>query len=105
MIVERKLMLLNVFNYPNPFSKETYFTFKLTRIPDELRIKIFTLTGRMIKKMSVPNSELRTDFNKIYWDGRDGDGDSVASGVYLYKIMLKQGNEETQIIQKLTVVR
>ncbi|MBK8663943.1 MAG: hypothetical protein IPN18_19965 [Ignavibacteriales bacterium] len=82
--------VLNVYNYPNPFQNETYFTFKLTQIPDEFKIIIYTVAGRKIREIVVHSSQMKYDFNKIHWDGRDEDGDPVASGVYLYPL----GNEE-----------
>lgn len=103
--VNKEMQLLDVYNYPNPFKDDTYFTFKLTQIPDELRIKIYTLTGRMIKEFNLTSSELKYDFNGIYWDGRDTDGDLVANGVYLYKVILKKGSEFSENTQKLAVVR
>ena len=103
--VQKNLQQLDVYNYPNPFKSETFFTFKLTQLPDELKIKIFTLAGRMVKEFKLTSAELKYDFNKIYWDGRDVDGDLVANGVYLYKIISKKGNESVQSVQKLAIVR
>ncbi|MBI1937272.1 MAG: T9SS type A sorting domain-containing protein [Ignavibacteriales bacterium] len=103
--VANDVQLLDVYNYPNPFANKTYFTFKLTQIPDELKIKIFTLAGRMIKEITKSSSELNYDFNRIYWNGRDEDGDLIANGVYLYKIILKKGSEIITAVQKLAVVR
>jgi len=99
------LQLLNVYNYPNPFKDETYFTFKLTQIPDELKIKVYTIAGRMIKEFILSSSELKYDFNRILWDGRDADSDLVAHGVYLYKVISKKGSESSETIQKLAIVR
>ncbi len=103
--VKNELQLLDVYTFPNPMKDETHFTFKLTQIPDELKIKIYTLTGRMIKEFNMTSAELKYDFNKIYWDGRDTDGDLIANGVYLYKVILKKGSELSQTTQKLAVVR
>ncbi|MGD0038433.1 MAG: T9SS type A sorting domain-containing protein [Bacteroidota bacterium] len=44
----------NVFNYPNPFARETYFTFILTGYADQVEIKIYTISGRLIQDMFVP---------------------------------------------------
>ena len=104
-MVSNQAQLLYVYNYPNPFSNETFFTFKLTQLPDELKIKIFTVNGRMVKELIVPPSNLNYDFNRIEWDGRDEDGDLVANGVYLYKVIMKKGSETIQATQKLAVVR
>jgi len=44
-------------------------------------------------------------YNKISWDGCDGDGDFPANGVYLYK--LQASNEENTIeeISKVFIMR
>jgi hypothetical protein len=97
--------LLDVYNYPNPFAGDTYFTFKLTQIPDEIRIKIFTIAGRMVKEIKLLSSELNYDFNRVYWDGRDEEGDLLANGVYLYKIIMKKGSETINATQKLAIIR
>ena len=97
----------HVYNYPNPFSDDTYFTFELrgTLVPDELRIKIFTVAGRLIKEFSVPPNEMQIGFNRHYWDGRDQDGDEIANGLYFYKIIAKHEGEIKTITQKLAKVK
>ncbi|MDP2038198.1 MAG: interleukin-like EMT inducer domain-containing protein, partial [Ignavibacteria bacterium] len=103
--VKNELQLLNSYNYPNPFKDDTYFTFKLTQIPDELRIIIYTIAGRKIKEIKLNSSELKYDFNRIFWDGRDQDGDLTANGVYLYKIISQKGSEKTEVTEKLAILR
>lgn len=103
--VKNELQLLNAYNYPNPFKDDTYFTFKLTQLPDELKIIIYTIAGRRIKEIKLNSSELRFDFNRIQWDGRDEDGDLAANGVYLYKIISMKGREKTELTQKLSILR
>ena len=99
------MKLLDVYNYPNPTSGETHFTFKLTQIPDEVKIKIYTIAGRLIKEINIPSTDLKYDFNKIFWDGRDEDGDFPGNGVYLYKVILTAGKKTEKVIQKLAIVR
>jgi hypothetical protein len=103
--VSSEAQLLYVYNYPNPTSGETYFTFKLTQIPENISIKIFTIAGRRIKEINLASSELKFDFNKIYWDGRDEDGDPIANGVYIYKVIMQAGDTTQDVTQKLAVVR
>ena len=64
-LVSNEAKLLLVYNYPNPFTSETHFTFKLTQIPDEIKIKIFTIAGRLVREFSVSSAGLDYDFNKI----------------------------------------
>lgn len=98
--------LLQVFNYPNPFSDNTNFTFELRGIipPEEFKIKIFTVAGRLIREI-VPSSPLQIGFNKIYWDGKDEDGDEIANGLYFYKIISKHNGEVKTVTQKLAKVK
>ncbi len=98
--------LLQVYNYPNPFSDNTNFTFELRGIipPEEFKIKIFTVAGRLIKELT-PSSPLQIGFNKIYWDGKDQDGDEIANGLYFYKIISKHGDDVKTVTQKLAKVK
>lgn len=104
-VVSDENKILQVFNYPNPFVNETYFTFKATNLPDEVQILIYTVAGRMIKKITKTAGDLRYDFNRIYWDGRDEDGDLIASGTYLYRVIMKKNGESQTVTEKLSVVR
>lgn len=99
--------LRQVYNYPNPFKDDTYFTFELRGInpPEEFRIKVYTIAGRLIREINIPPSSLQIGFNKIYWDGRDEDGDEIANGLYFYKIISKQGDEVKTVTQKLAKVK
>lgn len=103
--VSGEAQLLYVYNYPNPTSGVTYFTFKLTQIPDNIQIKIYTIAGRLIKDIDLNASDLRFDFNKIYWDGRDEDGDPIANGVYIYKVIMQAGEKSQDVTQKLAIVK
>src|ERR1035437_7341225 len=104
-LVSTEVKLLDVYNYPNPFSKDTYFTFKLTQIPDDLKIRIFSVAGRLVKVIYKKSNELNYDFNRIYWDGRDADGNLLANGVYFYKIVMKKGDKTENVTQKLAIIK
>ncbi len=104
-IVNEETEILNVYNYPNPSSGETYFTFKLTQIPDELKIKIYTVAGRLIREIKKTSSELDYDFNTIFWDGKDDDENQIANGVYLYKVIISKDGKNQDVTQKLAIVR
>ena len=96
-----------VYNYPNPFARTTHFTFILKGQdkPDELDIKIYTIAGRLIRDINLSPTDLITNFNKIYWDGKDEDGDEIGNGVYLYKVIAKFPDKTKTITQKLAKVR
>jgi flagellar hook assembly protein FlgD len=100
-----ELKILQTYNYPNPMKDNTVFTMNLSQIPEELSIKIYTIAGRLIKDMKIPPSDLRIGFNSIPWDGRDEDGDIIANGVYLYKVILKKDGKSVSITEKIAVVK
>jgi hypothetical protein len=100
------LVLGSVLNYPNPFSNSTKFTF-LTNQECKASIKIYTVSGRLIKKIDDIFAE--NGFNHVFWDGSDEDGDPLANGVYLYKISAKSQQDgktiSAEAIEKLMIMR
>ncbi|MBN2426339.1 MAG: type IX secretion system sortase PorU, partial [Calditrichaceae bacterium] len=86
------LDLQNVVNYPNPFKSSTKFTFQTNSDGADVTIKIYTLTGRLIQELYGSSNSGYND--SIEWNGRDRDGDKIANGVYLYKIILSDGQEK-----------
>ena len=103
--VSSGLKIMNIFNVPDPFKSFTYFTFNLTEIPDKMEIKIYTVAGRLIRKINIPSGRLRNNFNKIYWDGRDENEDLIANGVYIYKISAQFNGKTYSELNKLAIVR
>ena len=99
---------VNVLNYPNPFKNDTYFTFELRgdyKKIEDCRLRIFTVAGRLIKDVSIPLGSLKSGFNKIYWNGKDQDGDNIANGTYFYKLNIKSDGKIKSVTQKLSKVK
>ncbi|MCJ7650361.1 MAG: T9SS type A sorting domain-containing protein, partial [Candidatus Lokiarchaeota archaeon] len=103
--VSNEFALLNLYNYPNPFSEKTSFTFILPVLPEELKINIYSIAGRKIKEIKKIMNELIVGFNKIDWDGKDEDGDVVANGSYLYKVIIRNAENSFSTTQKLSKVK
>jgi hypothetical protein len=76
------LTMDQVFNYPNPFPRETFLHARLNR-PARLRVQILTVAGRKVREIRV---EGKAGENYIPWDGRDSRGENVSIGVYLFRI-------------------
>jgi hypothetical protein len=108
--VDKELSITQALNYPNPFAGRTQFTYELSIPASKVEIKIFTISGRLIKILSGTGSP---GFNSgVIWDGRDEDGDKVANGVYIYKIVAetkygsggKETTKEAEAIGKAVVM-
>jgi hypothetical protein len=101
-----KLTIADVMNYPNPFAQSTAFTFRQNQLtPLNVVVKVYTLAGRLIQ--TLENSSAGEPFVSIPWDGRDRDGDVLANGVYLYKVIVKtqDGRFSSEALGKLSVLK
>ena len=78
-----KLRIYNSFNFPNPFTTSTQFTFEVTQDCD-LKLDIYTIGGRRIKSFERYN--LQAGFHIINWNGLDKYGGQIANGVYIYRL-------------------
>jgi hypothetical protein len=92
--VDGKPSISNFLNYPNPFSTQTQFVFTLTgtTVPEDIRIQIFTVTGKLVKeinKQELGDIFIGTNITNYRWDGTDNYGDKLANGVYFYKVIAK----------------
>jgi hypothetical protein len=105
--VSDEYKILQMFNYPNPFARETWFTFVLTgdRPPEGLIIRIFTVAGRRVRELHAAPDNLQVGFNRVFWDGRDEQGDELANGYYFYKVELQGEGKSVTAIGKLVKVR
>jgi hypothetical protein len=87
-----KAMISNLLNYPNPFSTSTAFVFTLTgsEIPQNLRIQVLTVTGKIVREITTNELgplHIGRNITEFKWDGRDQYGDKLANGVYLYRVI------------------
>jgi hypothetical protein len=101
------LLVDYVMNYPNPFALNTVFTFQHNfNNGINARIKIYTVAGRLIKELERKNI-LDDRFVRIEWDGRDNDGNLLANGTYLYKLIVESidGKQKQTSLSKLAIIR
>jgi hypothetical protein len=97
-------------NYPNPFHPDEAPTTIAYKLDDNATVtmKIFTLTGGLVYQQSfTPGSEGGSaGLNTVLWDGKNGKGDTVASGGYVLHIEAAgQGETLHSMSRKIAVVR
>jgi hypothetical protein len=90
--VYNKPMISNMFNYPNPFTTSTAFVFTVTGsdVPQNIRIQIMTITGKIVKeitKLELGSLHIGRNITEYKWDGTDQYGQKLANGVYLYRVI------------------
>jgi hypothetical protein len=110
--VQRDQVIRDVYPYPNPMRSHTTFAFRVEGGRDEMledfALRIYTLSGRLVRELTRADLEqpLSVGWNTVRWNGRDADGDRVATGVYLYRVRV-EGTEQTfrGDVEKVTVIR
>jgi len=75
--------LLNA--YPNPFNPSTTIRYSVL-LPGKMRMDIFNARGQKVRGFSAVHSQ--PGFYSIAWDGKDEQGRTAASGVYLYRMSI-----------------
>ena len=90
--VVNKAMISDLLNYPNPFTSSTAFVFTLTgaQVPQNLRIQILTITGKIVREITKDELgpiHIGRNITEYKWDGTDQFGQKLANGVYLYRVI------------------
>lgn len=75
-------------NVPNPFNSQTVIPYFLSK-PDLVRVEVFALTGQRVATLRQGTQQAGQ--HRIHWDGRDSEGRSLASGIYLYRLVTAEG--------------
>lgn len=90
--VINKPMISNMLNYPNPFTTSTAFVFTITgsEVPQNIRIQIMTITGKIVKEITKDELgplHIGRNITEFKWDGTDQYGQKLANGIYLYRVI------------------
>ena len=70
-------------NYPNPFNPGTTIEYQIPAEGD-VQINIFSITGQLVR--TFKNAHAAQGAYAITWDGKNDTGQSVASGLYIYRV-------------------
>jgi hypothetical protein len=86
-------------NSPNPFNGSTEIHYAVP-IAQAVELSIYNLAGQRVAVLV--EGVRRAGAYSVRWDGRGSDGRAQASGVYLYRLRMARGREETR---KLLLLR
>jgi hypothetical protein len=83
-------------NFPNPFNPSTTIQFSSEQFEqnEQITVEIYNNKGQRVKQFKMKN--VKSGMNEVVWDGTDEFGNSVSSGVYLYRIKTCSGISETK---------
>ncbi len=90
-------------NYPNPFNPETWIPYHLAH-DAAVTLTIYDIKGAMVRQLDLghqPAGYYVAQSKAAYWDGRNANGESVASGVYFYQLRV----EDYSQVRRLVIVK
>ena len=83
----------NVYNFPNPFEDETFFTFSLINSsPINVNIDIYNLKGKKVKEITQYLETEDNHFYRIFWNGLDQYSKEIPNGIYIYELEVLQND-------------
>ena len=75
-------------NFPNPFNPETWIPYQLAQ-PAEVTVSIHAADGKLVRTLTLghlPAGVYQEKERAAYWDGKNEQGEPVASGIYFYTL-------------------
>ena len=71
-------------NAPNPFNPSTTIRFDLPQA-DRVTLVVYNLLGQEVIRL-IDNVAFEAGYQSVVWNGRNANGQSTSSGVYLYRV-------------------
>jgi len=85
-------------NYPNPFNPTTTISYQIAKSSD-VKISVYNIAGQLVH--TIVNENQIPGKYTVVWDGKNGSGENVASGIYF----LKMNAGEFSKVRKMTLIR
>ena len=83
-------------NVPNPFNPVTTIAFDVPSGGAEMSLRIYDVSGRLVRTL-VDGYELEGT-RSVTWDGTNDQGESLASGIYFYRMTAPEYSETIKMI-------
>jgi hypothetical protein len=82
-------------NHPNPFNPQTTIHYTLSAA-DHVTLAVYDATGRLVR--TLINENQPAGARDVIWNGQDDRGNTVASGVYFYKMTAGKFTETRRMV-------
>ncbi|MBT4502494.1 MAG: T9SS type A sorting domain-containing protein [Gemmatimonadetes bacterium] len=89
-------------NFPNPFNPSTTILYQLDTSA-QVELVLFDILGQEVRRL-VKATQPAGNYS-VYWDGRSGNGQILASGIYFYRLKVRSGEGVAVAVKKLVLVR
>jgi hypothetical protein len=82
-------------NYPNPFNPATTISYRI-RKTEPVSLRIYSASGKAV--VTLVDRVQSAGRHEIIWNGTDGAGNAVASGVYYYKLVAGEFSQTRKML-------
>jgi hypothetical protein len=84
------IQLSSLYNRPNPFSEQTQFVFVHNKAGEtvDIQVEVFRIDGTKVSTLEAKDVMLTGIEFSLNWNGRDDNGNLLASGMYIYRFTL-----------------
>lgn len=90
-------------NYPNPFNPDTKIPYQIAQSGKTL-LEIFNMLGRRVRTLFDDNQSAGS--HVVFWDGRDQNGQQLASGVYFYRLTVQvDGQKKYRMVRRMALLK
>ncbi|TFB13825.1 T9SS type A sorting domain-containing protein [Candidatus Marinimicrobia bacterium MT.SAG.4] len=89
-------------NYPNPFNPQTEIRYELPEAA-LVRLTVYNLLGQELS--TIVDNQQEAGFHTASWFGRNNNGQSLASGVYIYKLTANSPTRSFEQVRKMVLLR
>ncbi len=85
-------------NYPNPFNQSTAVEYQLPE-PTDVAVFVYDILGRKVATLTKRQT-MEAGYYTVHWDGNNGAGFPVSSGIYFLVVQSGIGNRTIKMVLK-----
>ena len=103
-----QMALEDLFNYPNPVTDHTTFSFEHNQSNQniDIIIDIYNINGSFVTQLKESFYANGYRSNEIMWDATDSNGNTIGKGIYIYKVYVtSESGNKSQKTSKLVVIK
>jgi len=84
-------------NYPNPFNPKTDIQFSIPRA-GTIQLNVYNILGELVT--TLVNGDIVSGNYKATWNGTNNHGQTVASGIYFYRLVVSSNGATEYVVTK-----
>jgi len=103
-----KMLMEQLYNFPNPFFDLTWFNIEHNRPDSNLRLvlSIYNISGEMVRVIDMQVDSPGYRLEPVEWDGTSSGGAAMGGGIYVYRATLStEDGEVASSTGKLIIAR